>query len=68
MDNMITSVCFAQPLPGMEYKDESKILIVATLSEIKIFKYIKNIRDHKIELVDTKFSLTTDQYVINKII
>ena len=61
MDNMITSVCFAQPLPGMDYKDESKILIVATVSEIKIFKYTKNIRDHKVDLVDTKFSLSTDQ-------
>jgi hypothetical protein len=52
----------------MDYKDESKILIVATVSEIKIFKYSKNVRDHKIDLVDTKFSLSTDQQVVNKII
>ena len=60
MDNMITSVCFAQPLPGMEYKDENKILIVSTISEIRIFKYMKNMREHKIDLVDTKFTLPTD--------
>ena len=61
MNNMITSVCAAQPLPGMEGGDDSKILIVSTLGEIKIYNYTLNQRDLKIDLIDTKFSLPTDQ-------
>lgn len=45
----------------MEYIGENKILILSTLGEIKIFKYSKNMREHKIDLEDTKFSLPTDQ-------
>jgi hypothetical protein len=51
----------------MDYKDDSKILIISTLEEIKIFKYTKNQRELKLDLVDTKFSLPTDQQIINKI-
>jgi hypothetical protein len=51
----------------MEHKDDSKILIISTLEEIKIFKYTRNLRELKVDLVDTKFSLPSDQQVINKI-
>ncbi len=51
----------------MEYKDEEKILIVSTVNEIKIFKYVKNPRDLKISLIDTGFSLATDSNIIGKI-
>ncbi len=45
----------------MDYKDDDKILIVSTATEIKVFKFVKNHRDHKIDLIDSKFSLATDQ-------
>jgi Nup133 N terminal like len=52
----------------MDYSGENKILIVSTLGEIKIFKYAKNQRENKIDLEDTKFSIPTDQQVVNKIV
>ena len=55
-------------LPGMTLKDTEKILIVATLTDIKIYGFKKNLRDNKIELIDTKFSIPTDQNVVSSIV
>lgn len=66
---MVTSVELAAPLPGMEFKNpDSRIFIVATVTEIKVYNFIKNFRDGKIELLDTNFSVPTDQNVVSKIV
>ena len=66
---MVTSVSLAAPLPGMEIKNiDSRILIVATVTELKVYSFIKNFKDGKIEILDTNFSVPTDQNVVSKIV
>jgi hypothetical protein len=64
----VTAVALGDTLPGMTLKDTEKILIVATLTDIKIYGFKKNLRDNKIELIDTKFSIPTDQNVVSSIV
>jgi hypothetical protein len=60
-DQMVTAVTLATILPGMSpVKDSDKVLIVATTTDIKIYGFLRNIRDNKVELVDTKISIPTD--------
>lgn len=66
---MVTAVSLAVPLPGMDFKNaDSRILIVSTVTEIKIYNFIKNTRDGRIELLDTNFSVPSDDNVVSKII
>lgn len=67
-DEMVTSISLATSINGLDSKDHDKILIVATLTEIRILYYSRNHRDNKVELTDTGFSVTTDQNVVSKII
>lgn len=58
---MVTSVALTAPLPGMDYKNpEQRVLIVATVTELKVYNFLKNFKDGKIELLDTNFSVPTD--------
>jgi hypothetical protein len=60
-NQMVTAVTLASTLPGMApIKDSDKILIVATTTDIKIYGFFRNLRDNKVELVDTRFSIPTD--------
>jgi hypothetical protein len=65
---MVTSVVLGTILPGMALKDTEKILIVATITDIKIYGFKRNLRDNKVELIDTKFSISTDQNVVSSIV
>jgi hypothetical protein len=65
---MVTSVVLGTILPGMTLKDTEKILIVATITDIKIYGFKRNLRDNKVELIDTKFSISTDQNVVSSIV
>ena len=60
-DQMVTAVTLATILPGISpVKDSDKILIVATTTDIKIYGFVRNIRDNKVELFDSKFTVPTD--------
>jgi|LauGreDrversion4_2_1035121.scaffolds.fasta_scaffold749730_2 hypothetical protein len=65
---MVTAVTLATVLPGMTLKDSEKILIVATTTDIKLYGYTRNQRDNKVELIDTKFSIPTDQNIVSSIV
>lgn len=65
---MVTAVALACPLPGMDSKSTDKILIVATVTEIKMYYFVKGSKDGKFELLDTKFSVATDQNIVSKIV
>ena len=52
----------------MTLKETEKILIVATITDIKIYGFKRNLRDNKVELIDTKFSISTDQNVVSSIV
>jgi hypothetical protein len=65
---MVTAVALASVLPGMVLKDTEKVLIVATITDIKIYGFKRNLRDNKIELIDTKFSIPTDQNIVSSIV
>lgn len=65
---MVTAVTLATVLPGMTLKDTEKILIVATITDIKIYGFKRNIRDNKVELIDTKYSIPTDQNIVSSIV
>jgi hypothetical protein len=65
---MVTAVALASVLPGMVLKDTEKVLIVATITDIKIYGFKRNFRDNKIELIDTKFSIPTDQNIVSSIV
>ncbi len=65
---MVTAVTLATVLPGMTLKDGEKILIVATTTDIKLYGYTRNQRDNKVELIDTKFSIPTDQNIVSSIV
>lgn len=65
---MVTAVTLATVLPGMTFKDSEKILIVATTTDIKLYGYTRNQRDNKVELIDTKFSIPTDQNIVSSIV
>lgn len=67
-DQMVTAVTLATVLPGMTLKDSEKILIVATTTDIKLYGYTRNQRDNKVELIDTKFSIPTDQNIVSSIV
>lgn len=60
----MTTICLASPLPGMDWKQSDKILLIATINEVKIF-YLRKGGDNasglgRVDLVDTKFSIATD--------
>ena len=59
-DQMVTAVALTQPLPGMNYKDSNHVLIVATTTDIKVYGFIRNQRDNKVELKDLNYSIPTD--------
>lgn len=42
---MVTAVSLATVLPGMTVKDNEKIFIVATTTDIKIYGFNRNPRD-----------------------
>ena len=65
---MVTAVTLATAMPGMTLKDTDKILIVATVNDIKIYGFKRNLRDNKVELIDTKFTIPTDQNIVSCII
>lgn len=64
----MTAVALGDSLPAMTLKDTDKILIVATFTDIKIYGFKRNLWDNKIELIDTKFSIPTDQNVVSSIV
>ena len=45
-------------------KVSNRILIVSTMAEIKVYYFIKHIKDGKIELIDTDFTVPTDLNVV----
>lgn len=65
---MVTAVTLATVLPGMTLKDTDKILIVATTTDIKIYGFSRNLRDNKVELIDTKVSIPSDQNIVSSIV
>jgi hypothetical protein len=65
---MVTAVALGSVLPGMVLKDTEKVLIVATITDIKIYGFKRNLRDNKIELIDTKFSIPADQNIVSSIV
>ena len=67
-DQIITSIYLGTHLPGMDSQHSDKVLIVATITEIRIFYYVKNQRDLSVELIDSKFKIATDSNIVQKII
>ncbi len=44
-DQMATSISLATPLVGMDFTKSDKVLIVATITELRVFYFIKNSKD-----------------------
>jgi hypothetical protein len=44
-DQMVTSISLATPLVGMDFTKSDKVLIVATITELRVFYFIKNSKD-----------------------
>jgi hypothetical protein len=49
-------------------KGFEKLLIVATVTELKLFTIKRGDRDNKIGLIDTELSISTDKQLISKIV
>jgi hypothetical protein len=44
-DQMVTSISLATPLVGMDFTKSDKVLIIATITELRVFYFIKNSKD-----------------------
>lgn len=44
------------------------VLLVATATELKVFKYRRNLRENKIEVVDANLSIPSDNNIVSKIV
>lgn len=62
---MVTTVAVGNILPNMDSKISDKILVVATISQIIIFYFIK--REGRIEVIDSGIFVPTDENIISKI-
>lgn len=41
-DQVVTSITIATPLVGMDFSRSEKVLIVATVTEMRVFYFVKN--------------------------
>jgi hypothetical protein len=47
---------------------DQKILIVATATELRLFRCQRNIRDNKLEIADIDLKIPSDNNIVNKIV